>query len=133
MIMLEDVAVRCGLPVRRTAGIMGVARSSYTRWRKRADGKVPLVASPGPRKMQAADIAAITRDIASLSHGNRRTLGTTALQQKYRECISRRDLQELVRNERMRQVAERREGYDEVTWAGSGIVWAMDDTVCLYS
>jgi len=128
MVMLEDVAVRCGLSVRRTAGIMGVARSSYTRWRKRTTDNVPLVASPGPRKMQTADIAAITRDIASLSHGNHRTLGTTALQAKYRECISRRDLQELVRNERMRQMAERREGYDEVLWAGAGIVWAMDDT-----
>jgi transposase InsO family protein len=78
--------------------------------------------------MRPADIAAITMDIASLSHGNRRTLGTAALQRKYRECISRRDLQELVRNERLRQVAERREGYDEVKWPGSGIVWAMDDT-----
>ena len=89
MTMLEDVAVRCGLSVRRTAGVMGVARSSYTRWKKRATDNVPLVASPGPRKMQAADIAAITRDIASLSHGNRRTSGTAALQAKYRECISR--------------------------------------------
>lgn len=133
MIMLEDVAVRCGLSVRRTAGIMGVARSSYTRWKKRAKDNLPLVASPGPRKMQVADIAAITNDIASLSHGNRRTSGTTTLQAKYRECISRRDLQELVRNERMRQMAERREGYDEVHWAGAGIVWAMDDTVCSYT
>ena len=47
--------------------------------------------------------------------------------------LPRRDLQELVRNERMRQVAERREGYDEVRWAGAGIVWAMDDTVCSYT
>ena len=133
MMMVEDVAVRCGMSIRRTAGIMGVPRSSYTRWKNRAAGNVPLVASPGPRKMQCCDIAAITMDIASLSHGKRRTLGTTALQRKYRECISRRDLQELLRSERMRRVAERREGYDEVRWSGSGIVWAMDDTVCSYT
>jgi transposase InsO family protein len=130
MVMLDDVAQRCGISLRRTALIMGVCRSNYSRWKSRLANQRALVQSPGPRKMVPADIAAITQDIASLSHGMRRTLGTTALQNRYRECMSRRDLQELVRNERARQVVERREGYDEVVWQGAGIVWAMDDTLC---
>jgi transposase InsO family protein len=130
MVMLDDVAKRCGISLRRTARIVGVCRSNYSRWKGRVADQVALVQSPGPRKMVPADIAAITLDIAGLSHGKRRTLGTTALQNRYRECMSRRDLQELVRNERARQVVERREGYDEVTWQGAGIVWAMDDTLC---
>ena len=55
--------------------------------------------------------------------------GVAALFGRYREVISRRDLQALINSERIRQIAERREGYDEVHWQGAGIVWAMDDTV----
>lgn len=127
--MVDDVATRCGVSLRRTCGIMGVSRTNHIRWKKRAAYQVPLVNAPGPRKMVAADIEAITRDIRTLNHGNRRTAGTTALYRHYRGCISRRDLQALVRDERIRAIAERREGYDEVNWKSAGVVWSMDDTM----
>ena len=128
MDMLEDVKVRCGISQRRATGIMGVARSSHSRWKWRAKHNTALVNKPGPRKMVPADIEAITRDISALQHGKHRTLGTAALYRRYSSCISRRELQGLVLDERLRRVAERREGYDELHWKGGGIVWAMDDT-----
>jgi len=127
--LLSEVTARCGFSLRRGAALVGVPRSSVSRWKSRHAKNCALVRPPGPRKMVAADISAITRDIAELSHGSHRTLGSTALFTRYRNVISRRDLQALINRERIRQVAERREGYDEVHWQGSGIVWAMDDTV----
>jgi hypothetical protein len=127
--LLSDVTARCGISQRRGAAIVGVPRASFNRWKRRDAARKELVRPPGPRKMVAADIAAITRDVAELSHGAHRSAGTAALFGRYREVISRRDLQALISSERIRQVAERREGYDEVQWQGAGIVWAMDDTV----
>jgi hypothetical protein len=127
--LFSDVTLRCGFSLRRATRILGVPRSCHNRWKHRAANKVPLVQSPGPRKMVAADIAAITDDIAALTHGTQRTGGTTALYKRYRDSISRRDLQAMIKDERTRQVAERREGFDEVRWQGAGIVWAMDDTL----
>lgn len=129
MNMLDEVTTRCGISLRRACGIMGVSRTNHIRWKKRTAHKVPLVNAPGPRKMVVADIEAITRDIASLPHSLRRSCGTAALYKRYSGCISRRDLQALVRDERVRAIAERREGYDEVNWHGAGVVWSMDDTM----
>jgi hypothetical protein len=127
--LLSEVTARCTISLRRAAGILGVPRSSYNRWKSRDAVRASLVRSPGPRKMVAADISAITRDISELRHGAIRTVGVAALFSRYRDVISRRDFQVLINSERLRQVAERREGYDEVQWQGAGIVWAMDDTV----
>lgn len=127
--LLSETASRSKISLRRGAAIVGVPRSSYNRWKSRDAARSALVRPPGPRKMVAADISAITRDITELSHGAHRSSGTAALFGRYREVISRRDLQALINSERLRQVAERREGYDEVHWQGAGIVWAMDDTV----
>jgi len=128
MNMLDAVTTRCGISLRRASGIMGISRSNHNRWKKRAARNVPLVEAPGPRKMAVADIEAITRDIRTQHHGNLRTNGSNALYRQYHACISRRDLQALIRDERARAIAECREGYDEVHWQGAGIVWSMDDT-----
>ena len=127
--LLSEVTARCNISLRRAAGILGVPRSNYNRWKSRDAVHTSLVRSPGPRKMVAADISAITLDIASLRHGVHRTVGSSRLFSRYRDVISRRDLQVWIKSERLRQVTERREGYDEVHWQGAGIVWAMDDTV----
>lgn len=127
--LLSEVTARGKISLRRGAAIVGVPRSSYNRWKSRDAARSALVRPPGPRKMVVADISAITRDVARLSHGAHRTAGVAAVFGRYREVISRRDLQALINSERIRQVAERREGYDEVHWQGAGIVWAMDDTV----
>jgi transposase len=126
--MLNDVTARCGISLRRAAHILDISRSSHHRWQRRVAQNAPIVRQPGPTKFVAADIEAISRDVAALDHGTHRTFGTAALHQRYADTISRRDLQALVHNERLRQVALRREGYDELTWKGAGIVWAMDDT-----
>jgi transposase InsO family protein len=127
--LLSEVTSRCKISLRRGAAIVGVPRSSYNRWKSRDADRKELVRPPGPRKMVAADISAITRAVAGLSHGDHRTAGVASLFGRYREVISRRDLQALINSERLRQIADRRDGYDEVHWQGAGIVWAMDDTV----
>ena len=62
-----------------------------------------MVAKPGPKKPERANLSAVRSAIQQLEHGSRRTAGTTRLQAQFADCISRRRFQELVAEERANQ------------------------------
>ena len=130
--MITCLSNKCSVPVYRACSAMNVPRSSWNRWRSRTRAGLPLVHRPGPRKMQAADIAAINRDVSALDHGAKRSEGVTTLYARYRESVSRRDMAELVATARMDANRDARAHHRRIHWHGAGVVWAMDDTDYLY-
>ena len=83
---------------------------------------------PGPRVTTAESLKKLETECAYQQHGNKRSAGTGALYGKYRGSVSRRDLTESVAKARRHKNAEYRRNQYRLSWRGSGIVWAMDDT-----
>jgi hypothetical protein len=126
--MITDLSTKGDIPVRRVCSALGIARSSFGRWKNRNRIGKPLVRCPGPRKMVSADIEAINRDVSKLDHGTYRSEGVTTLYNKYRETISRRNFADLVETARRDANRERRSSQRRIHWHGAGIAWAIDDT-----
>jgi hypothetical protein len=126
--MVLNLSSKCGLPKGRTCSALGIAPSSWHRWRHRTKTGVPLVGRPGPHKMESMNITAITGDITELGHGARRTEGVTSLYRKYSNTISRRELAELVGAVRRETNRDARARLQRLQWHGAGVAWAIDDT-----
>jgi len=125
--MIRELAQTCGISMRRLCPAVGISRSNVVRWRRRAHGTT-LLQRPGPRKLQAADIAAVTSEIKELAHGRYRSRGTSQLYRKYSESYSRRDMEELIEAARAEANRDRRSQQRRITWNRSGVAWSMDDT-----
>ena len=116
------------MPLKALCGRMEVAYSSLRRWRRRQrQGQAP-VQKPGPKKLEPLPLEAIQREIARLRHGARRTEGAGALHRRFEICISRRDLDELVRESRLEAHRREREARQRVEWLVPDLVWAIDTT-----
>jgi hypothetical protein len=128
MEMITDLSLKGDIPVHSVCCALGVARSSFGRWRGRYRSGRPLLRRPGPRKVSPADIEVINRDVSMLDHGTHRTIGVTSLYEKYRDGISRRDLADLIEAARREAARDRRCGMRRIHWHGAGVAWAIDDT-----
>jgi transposase InsO family protein len=102
--------------------------ATYHRWTRRLQNEEPPVQTPGPKKDVQMNLEDLLAEVRQMKHRRHRSFGTTALYEAHHEAISRRDLQELVQQERSRIKAERRKGLRRVTWHVPGLVWAMDAT-----
>lgn len=102
--------------------------ATLRRWRERRRRGEPIVRPPGPAKIPGLPIAELREHVASLQHGAKRSRGTGALYRECRDHISRRDLAELVGEERERQKRQRRANLQHLTWAQPNVAWAMDAT-----
>lgn len=125
--MVQGVTRELGKPYRPVCRELDVPYSSLMRWKRHRDQGKAAIGVPGPGKTEALDLPALNAEIRELAHGRERTRGTGALYGKYREQISRRDLQELVRTVRLdlREEAEARSR--RIEWLVPGAVWSMDD------
>jgi len=74
--------------------------ATVMRWRARAQAGETPVRQPGVKKKQTLDLATVKERIAALSHGRRRTAGSTAVHEQFVDVISRRRFRELVAQER---------------------------------
>jgi hypothetical protein len=106
----------------------GVAYASLMRWKSRLADGTALIGQPGPPKVESLDLAALRERIGLMRHGRRRTAGFTELYGEYRNRLSRRDLRQMVAEERRRKKAEQSRIYHEVIWKVPRLIWAMDDT-----
>jgi transposase InsO family protein len=102
----------------------GLPRSTIGRWKQRLRGGRPLLQSPGPKKLLSPDWPALIAQIKALTHGRRRTQGTTGLHQEHRREISRRRFQQLVQEERHRLSLNMK----RIQWLLPGTVWSVDAT-----
>lgn len=86
------------------------------------------VRQPGPRVTTAQGMRDLQDGAASLKHGARRSSGAGALRRSIDGRVSRRDLQSRITALRKHHNAQYRRGLKHLSWRGSDVVWAMDET-----
>lgn len=125
---IEQRRMAEGLSYRTLCAREGISYASLMRWKSRLNSGVPIIGRPGPKKVESLDLAALREQIRVLGHGRKRTEGSGELYRQNQDRISRRDLGQLVADERQRKNRERNRVYHEVRWKVPRLIWATDDT-----
>jgi len=130
MLVKEVEAVRSEAKgsYRRVLKAAGIPRTNFQRWRSRIRHERPCVETRGPKKAVQLNLEALLEELRQMEHGRHRSRATGKLYEAHREAISRRELQGLVREERLRVNAEQQAKLRKVAWRVPGMAWAMDDT-----
>lgn len=125
--LIEQIHAEKGTGYRDLCEQSGLAYSSFMRWRQQsAEGEV--FHRPGPKKTEPLDLDGLRKQIGAMEHGTRRSKGTGDLYHEHKDTISRRDLTEMVRDERNRQKQVKTQSQYRIQWHVPRLVWAMDDT-----
>jgi len=127
--MASGVAVQCGISLPRVCKAMGVPHTNVRRWMKRLRDGETLVSLPGPPVFTSQDMSdALISDVKELKHNKHRSYGSAGVHARYRGRISRRNIDNVIKNERDRVVSETKKHQFNVKWHASDVVWAIDDT-----
>ena len=126
--MSAQIQEKTGLKARQLGLRLGVPRSTLNRWRGRVRRQEALLQKPGPKKLGPLNLAEVSVEIEALRHRLRRSRGTGALYQQYKEGLSRRELAEKVKEQRTRQNKENRARLRKVEWKQPNVAWAIDAT-----
>ena len=126
--MIKELQSQSGASARAVSPGLGLGYRRLRRWQRRAESGQPVLLRPGPPKSGPLPLEAIRRDIEQLRHGRRRSRGTLALQARYRPVLSRRDLAQLVAEERVVRELARRQRLRRVQWHAPDIAWVIDAT-----
>ena len=126
--MTQHLIQQTGINLRDLCSVLAIARSTFQRWRHRHLHRQPLCLTPGPKKVPPLPLEQLRQQIKELPHGMKRTAHTSALQQEHRAAISRRQLQELIRQERRKRNWIIRHQWQQVTWLQPNVAWATDAT-----
>jgi len=105
-----------------------VPYSTFMRWKERFDRNEPVIEKRGPKKVKPLELLDLMDQIRELSHKNKRTHDTGALYNKFKDSISRRELNEMVKAVREELKNEAAMKKQHIEWHKPGIVWAADDT-----
>jgi hypothetical protein len=128
MDIVDHVKQGMQAPYKAVCRELAVPYSSLMRWKRRRRAGLAVVRKPGPAKVEPLDLQALYDEILGLDHGRHRTRGTTALYARYRDQISRRDLQGLVEAARRELRQAEQALARRIDWLVPGLVWSMDDT-----
>jgi len=101
-----------------------VPYASVMRWRQRQRRGLPVWQCPGPKKSLPLDWTEFYPLLRQLNHGRVRTQGTGKLYERFAQCLSRRQLGELVQDYRRDQLHAMKHIY----WLRSGLAWSCDAT-----
>jgi len=82
----------------------------------------------GPKKIEPLRLEELMAEIRSLSHGPKRTAGTTDLRARYSERISRREFNRSVRLVRGELNRAHKARLRRLSWKRPCLVWSMDET-----
>ena len=124
--MIEQIREKTGMPYRAISNAASLPYSSFIRWQKRRKKDMPLVRQPGPVKVKPPDFSRLQQDIAQLSHGQKRSQGTSALYARYCSSISKRNLQTIVAMARHDLNTLHRQNLRRICWNVPNIAWSMD-------
>lgn len=118
--------MKFSVSIRFLVDLAGFSYASFMRWQRRIKQGKPAVGRPGPPKVSQLNFDSLQADINRLKHCCKRTHGTGSLYRQYHVGISRRELNEMVKEARsLRQQAYRSEQW-QLTWKHPNLVWAMD-------
>ena len=95
--MIAEVKKKCSLSNSEIARQLGLSYATLMRWRRRLSKGQPPVEKPGPKKVEPLDLGQLRQKILDLEHGVRRSRGTARLHGAFRDAISRRELDEMIR------------------------------------
>jgi hypothetical protein len=126
--MSQQLSQQTGLSLRNLCGVLALPCSTFQRWRHRHLHGQPVCRTPGPRPVPPLPLEQLRQQIKELPHGMKRTRHTTRLRQEQRDAISRRQLQELIRQERHQRNWIIRHQWQRVTWLQPNVAWATDAT-----
>jgi hypothetical protein len=125
--MIAEMKKSCALSNSSIAREFGLSYTTLMRWKRRLAAGRPAVEKPGPKKIRPLNLGQLKQEIRDLQHGKKRSRGTGCVYGAFSGAISRRDLNQMIRNvrcEKNRQKAARRY---RVTWLKPNLAWAMDD------
>ena len=114
-------------PYERLCESIGLSYASFRRWRRRLDCGQPAFFKPGPHKVAPLRLEELRAALYHLNHGHQRSCGLGRVYQRYRDQISRRDLQVLTRTMRRELTHQHRAELRRITWKIPGLVWSLDD------
>ena len=125
--MIAKMKKSCALSNSSVAREFGLSYTTLMRWKRRLAAGRPAVKKPGPKKVRPLNLGQLKQKIRDLQHGKKRSRGAGRVYGAFSGTISRRDLNQMirnVRNEKNRRKAARRY---HVTWLKPNLAWAMDD------
>src|SRR5512143_4064432 len=108
MEIATDIKDKTQMPYALICKTIRIPLSTLGRWRSRQKENHPLLNRPGPKKVEPFDPALLDAEIRVLSHGAKRSEGTTDLYRRYQETLSRRDLSRMVEQVRREVAADHR-------------------------
>lgn len=124
--MIDQIREKSGMTHRAICNAVRVPYPSFIRWQKRRKKDMPLVRKPGPAKVKSPDFSRLQQDISQLSHGQKRSQGTSALYARYGHCISRRELQAMVAVARHDLNTSHLQNQRRICWNVPNLAWSMD-------
>ena len=124
---VESLKSRTEEPYRGLCRDLDLPYSSLMRWKKRQKDGRAAVEQPGPRKTDPLDLSVLYGGIMGLRHGNRRTGGSGALFERFKDQVSRREYYGMVKTVHGEIEGEKEAQERRIEWLVPGLVWAMDD------
>ena len=128
MEIVEKMKEQTRMPFEAICSTLHLSLGSFNRWRDRIRRDKVFINPPGPKKVESFDPSVLDTEIRLLDHARKRSAGTTALYQRHRFSISRRELGRMVERVRQDLESNRRGHLRRIEWLTPGVVWAMDGT-----
>ena len=125
--MIEKMKTTFSLSYVCLANQVGLSYRTLMRWKRRLANGQAAVGKRGPKKIRPLNLNELKARIRDLDHGTKRSFGTGQLHGAYAGCISRRELNQLVRQARRESNRRRKAEACRVRWLRPNLAWAIDD------
>lgn len=123
---MESIKSQYGVSILSLVDLARLSLASYMRWKRRiSKGKEPVQKS-GAKKTHPIDLTELKQRIGALTHGKKRSAGTSQLYRANRHGISRREFNEMVRDVRDDINREKAAAQCQVVWLRPDLTWALD-------
>lgn len=128
MKIIRQLRQQTGWNCEQLCAMAGLSLATFHRWSDRMEQGLPAICKPGPKPLVPLELERLLVQLRRLDHGTKRSRGSGALRQQYRQQISRRDFRTLVRQARRNLQRQRRAEQSHIHWNLPGVVWSLDDT-----
>lgn len=125
--MIEEAKAKFSIPYDILTRQVGLSYRTFLRWKGRLAAGRQAVGKRGPKQVRPLDLGKLREGIRGLDHGSKRSRGTGGLRGANAVCISRRDMDAMVRQARDETNSQRKAKACRVSWLRPNLAWAIDD------